>query len=81
MQYIASEFKVMLKLNTSLEINLSSHECFPFTSNRKKNGEKVINNRILMFEETPVNQQFFQYIQIRFLYIFQNSKKYAAWCT
>lgn len=69
MQNIASEFKAMLKLNTSLEINLSSQECFPFTSNRKNNGEKVINNRILMLEKTPVNQQFFQYIQIR-LYFF-----------
>ena len=77
MQNIASEFKAVLKLNTSLEINLSSQECFPFTSNRKNNGEKVINNRILMLEKTPVNQQFFQYIQIR-LYFFQNSKKYAA---
>ena len=69
MQNIASEFKAVLKLNTSLEINLSSQECFPFTSNRKNNGEKVINNRILMLEKTPVNQQFFQYIQIR-LYFF-----------
>ena len=66
MQNMASEYRAMLKLSTSLERSLSSQFAFLLLL--------IENNRILILEEIPVNQEFFSVHPNKIFMFFRTTK-------